>query len=80
MLFNLTHEAHQGKNRTQTCLFTVTLEEFIDDDNEVMIIDAFDNSIKIEDYRFRINFMENGRPAYHLKNFIIPKSTKKLKN
>jgi transposase len=60
----------QGKNRTQTSLFPVSLEEFIDKDNEVRIIDAFVNSLETEEYGFKVDFVENGRPAYHPKDLL----------
>ena len=54
----------QGKSRTQTSLFPVSLEASIDDDNEVRIIDLFVDSLKIEEYGFKVDFVENGRPGY----------------
>ena len=55
----------QGQSRTQTSLFPVSLETSIDDDNEVRIIDLFVDSLKIEKYGFKVDFVENGRPGYH---------------
>jgi transposase len=64
----------QGHNRTQINLFPVSLDQSIDPANEVRIIDLFVESLKLKDYGFRIDFPENGRPAYHpsdlLKLFI----------
>jgi len=64
----------QGHNRTQINLFPVSLDQSIDPDNEVRIIDLFVDSLSIKDYGFRMDFIENGRPAYHpsdlLKLFI----------
>jgi transposase len=64
----------QGQNRTQITLFPVSLDQSIDPDNEVRIIDVFVDSLSIKDYGFRMDFIENGRPAYHpsdlLKLFI----------
>jgi transposase len=64
----------QGHNRTQINLFPVSLEQSINPDNEVRIIDLFVDSLSIKDYGFRMDFIENGRPAYHpadlLKLFI----------
>jgi transposase len=64
----------QGHNRTQINLFPVSLDQSIDPDNEVRIIDLFVDSLSIKDYGFRMDFTENGRPAYHpsdlLKLFI----------
>ena len=55
----------QGENRTQTCLFPVSLEDSIDTDNEVRVIDLFVASLKLSEYGFKVEFGENGRPAYH---------------
>lgn len=52
-----------GKDRNQTAFFC--LEQAIDQDNEVRLIDLFVASIKMQDYGFEINFIDNGRPAYH---------------
>jgi transposase len=64
----------QRHNRTQINLFPVSLDHSIDPDNEVRIIDLFVESLSFIDYGFRIDFTENGRPAYHptdlLKLFI----------
>jgi len=55
----------QGQNRSQTYLFPVSLDEAIDPDNEVRIIDLFVDSLKLDEYGFKVDFVENGRPAYH---------------
>jgi len=55
----------KGHNRTQINLFPVSLEHAIDEDNEVRIIDLFVDSMSLEDYGFKIEYVENGRPAYH---------------
>jgi transposase len=64
----------QGHNRTQINLFPVSLEQSIDPDNEVRMIDLFVDNLSLKDYGFRMDFVENGRPAYHpsdlLKLFI----------
>lgn len=64
----------QGKNRTQAALFPVSLEESVDQDNEVRLVDLFVNSLQLGDFGFKTHFPENGRPAYHpsvlLKLFI----------
>lgn len=63
-----------GHSRNQISLFPVSLEESIDPDNEVRMIDLFVDSLSLKDYGFRMDFVENGRPAYHpsdlLKLFI----------
>jgi transposase len=64
----------QGHNRNQTQLFPVSLDQSIDPDNDVRIIDLFVKSLPLKSYGFRVDFAENGRPAYHpsdlLKLFI----------
>jgi transposase len=55
----------QGKNRKQIYLFPVSLEDSIDPENEVRIIDLFVKSLSLNDYGFKVTFVENGRPAYH---------------
>lgn len=55
----------QGQNRTQACLFPVSLDDAVDPDNEVRLIDMFVDSLKLEGYGFKVAFVENGRPAYH---------------
>src|SRR5450756_2696462 len=64
----------QGHNRNQINLFPVSLDQSIDPENEVRIIDLFVDSLSIKDYGFRMDYIKNGRPAYHpadlLKLFI----------
>ncbi len=63
-----------GQDRKQINLFPVSLDQSVDQDNEVRIIDLFVESLSTKDYGFRTDFTENGRPAYHptdlLKLFI----------
>ena len=64
----------QGQNRNQTYLFPVSLDDAVDAENEVRLIDVFVSSLKLEEFGFKTDFIENGRPAYHpadlLKLFI----------
>jgi transposase len=55
----------QGQDRTQTHIFPVSLDATIDSDNEVRTIDMFVDSLQLKDFGFRVDFPENGRPAYH---------------
>ena len=57
----------QGQNRSQSYLFPVSLEDAVDPENEVRLIDAFVNSLKLQEFGFRVDHIENGRPAYHPK-------------
>lgn len=64
----------QGYDRNQIQLFPVSLEESIGLDNEVRMIDMFVESLPLKKMGFGMEFIENGRPAYHpadlLKLFI----------
>lgn len=55
----------KGIDRSQIHLFPVSLDQSIDPDNEVRLVDLFVDSIKLKDYGFKSDFIENGRPAYH---------------
>ncbi|SKB54065.1 Transposase [Salegentibacter salinarum] len=63
-----------GKDRKQSALFPVSLEESIGIENEVRAIDLFVNSLDLAKMDFKVCFPEGGRPAYHpsvlLKLFI----------
>ncbi len=54
----------QGHDRTQTHLFPISLDDSIDKDNEVRLIDLFVDNLDLKDFGFKIDFDENGRPAY----------------
>ena len=55
----------KGQDRTQTHLFPVSLDQSINLDNEVRFVDLFVESLTLEDFGFKADFVENGRPAYH---------------
>jgi len=63
-----------GTNRNQLPLFASSMDDAIAQDNQVRLIDLFVNSLKLSDFGFDFDFVENGRPAYHpsdlLKLFI----------
>lgn len=63
-----------GLNRHQVEIFARCLDETIEKGNEVRIIDLFVDSIKLDEFGFDMDFVDNGRPAYHpadlLKLFI----------
>jgi len=54
-----------GKDRAQTCLFPISLEDSIDRDNSVRAIDQFVNQLDLAALGFRQDYIENGPPAYH---------------
>ena len=54
-----------GQDRNQIPLFASSIELCIDPNNEVRLVDLFVDSLKLGDFGFKLDFMENGRPAYH---------------
>jgi transposase len=54
-----------GQDRNQIPLFASSLEAAIAQDNEVRLIDMFVDSLKLADFGFKFEYIENGRPAYH---------------
>jgi len=64
----------QGYDRNQVTLFPLSLDQSIEPDNDVRLIDLFVDSLNLQDFGFNLEFVENGRPAYHpadlLKLFI----------
>nr|WP_317129196.1 IS1182 family transposase [Formosa sediminum] len=54
-----------GKDRKQTCLFPVSLEDSIESENSVRSIDQFVDSLNLAELGFRSDFTENGPPAYN---------------
>lgn len=64
----------EGKDRKQSSLFPVSLDDTIEQENEVRAVDIFVDSLDLEHMGFRVHFPEGGRPAYHpgvlLKLFI----------
>ncbi len=60
----------QGKNRTQSILFPESLDQIVEQNNEVRIIDLFVESINLTDFKFVIKTTLEGRPAYHPKDLL----------
>ena len=60
----------QGKNRTQSILFPESLDQIIDQENEVRIIDLFVESINPADFKFVLKTSIEGRPAYNPKDLL----------
>ena len=60
----------EGQNRNQLVIFPTSLNDVIDHDNEVRFIDLFVESLEIADIGFRVDFVEDGRPAYHPKDLL----------
>jgi transposase len=55
----------KGNDRGQIALIPTSLVEAIDENNEVRIIDLFVDSLDLVQMDFRLDYGENGRPAYH---------------
>src|ERR1700712_2319573 len=60
----------EGKNRKQSILFPQSLDEIIEQDNDIRIIDLFVESIILADFKFLIKISKEGRPAYHPKDLL----------
>ena len=60
----------EGKNRKQSILFPESLDQIVEQDNEVRIIDLFIESINLTDFKFVIKTSNEGRPAYHPKDLL----------
>lgn len=54
-----------GTDRQQLPLFASSIDEAIGQDNEIRLIDLFVDSLKLTEFGFALDFVENGRPAYH---------------
>ena len=60
----------KGTDRTQAVLFPQSLEEIIEQDNEVRIIDMFVESLDLTQFSFLIKISSEGRPPYHPKDLL----------
>ena len=60
----------EGQNRRQISIFPISLEETIDNNNEIRFIDIFVDSLDLETMSFKLDHGDNGRPAYHPKDLI----------
>uniref|UniRef100_UPI00404761B2 transposase n=1 Tax=Flavobacterium sp. TaxID=239 RepID=UPI00404761B2 len=53
-----------GTNRNQLPLFALSIDEAIEQDNQIRLIDLFVDSLSLAEFGFKVDFIENGRPAY----------------
>ena len=60
----------EGQDRFQTSIFPVSLDASIDENNEVRVIDLFVESLELNSFGFEVDFVDNGRPAYHPKDLL----------
>src|SRR5215203_2416816 len=59
-----------GTDRTQAVLFPQSLDEIIEEDNEVRLIDLFVESLDLSTFQFHLKGSVEGRPAYHPKDLL----------
>ena len=59
-----------GVDRCQAVLFPQSLDEIIDESNEVRIIDLFVDSINLTEFKFQLKSSSEGRPPYHPKDLL----------
>ena len=55
----------QGTCRTQATLFPDRLDDYITEENEIRVIDAFIDSLILPDLGFKTVSADTGRPGYH---------------
>ena len=60
----------EGKNRTQSVLYPESLDQIIDQNNEVRMIDLFVDSINPQDFKFIMKTSMEGRPSYDPKDLL----------
>ncbi len=60
----------EGKNRTQSILYPESLDQIIDQNNEVRMIDLFVESINPMDYKFIMKASIEGRPSNDPKDLL----------
>lgn len=60
----------RGYNRKQLVLFPTSLDDIIEQDNDVRFIDLFVESLDIMSMGFKVDHIENGRPAYHPQDLL----------
>ena len=61
----------QGKDRTQSVLFSDSLDNIINQNHEVRLIDLFVESIQLKDFDFKLKTETlEGRPFYNPKDLL----------
>lgn len=60
----------QGTDRSQTAIFPLSLDNAIDPNHEIRLIDLFVDTLDVEKMGFKVDYIENGRPAYHPKDLL----------
>jgi transposase len=59
-----------GQNRNQLILFPTSLDDAIEQNNDVRVIDLFVENLDMASIGFNISHIENGRPAYQPKDLL----------
>ena len=59
-----------GTDRTQAVLFPQSLDQIIEQDNDVRLIDLFVESLDLTMFQFHLKGSVEGRPAYHPKDLL----------
>lgn len=60
----------QGENRFQKTFMPDSIDEYIDEENPTRVIDAFVESLNMEELEFKMYDNECGRPAYNPKDML----------
>jgi len=55
----------EGESRAQATLFPDRLDDYLTDENEIRVIDAFINHLVLSDLGFKTVPADTGRPGYH---------------
>lgn len=56
----------QGENRSQSTLFPEALDDYISEENQIRVIDAYVDSIDLLSLGFKgVEPKDTGRPSYH---------------
>lgn len=64
------HAIRTRKKQRTSLLFPESLDQIIEQDNEVRIIDLFVESVSAEDFKFNIKTTKEGCPVYHPKDLL----------
>ena len=60
----------QGANRNQVVLLPETLDDYVREDNEVRLIDAFIDGLDIRTMGFKEEAAREGRPGYDPRDML----------
>lgn len=60
----------QGADRNQIVLFPEVLNDYVEEDNEVRVIDAFIDGLDIAEMGFKAEAAREGRPGYDPRDML----------